>query len=100
MSDTIFPTLTTPVAPLAPEVAYNKALIWLSFAPRLDGAQVDASLSIKAQPYRILNGVVDVAPESAVQYINVGSVNEAMANDAQLAAAMASLSALIAAYVG
>lgn len=99
MSD-IFPTLGTPVAPISPEVPYDKALVWLAFAPKIDNETVDATLSLRAQPYRVLDGAVDIAPESAVRTINVGSVNEAMAKDEKLAAAIASLSVLVAEYVG
>lgn len=99
MSNTLFPTLAQPIVPVAPDVPYSGMLVWLAFAPRIDGATVDATLSLRAQPYRLLGDVVDMAPEGLIQTINVASVADAMANDAQLANTIAQLVSTILAYL-
>ena len=95
----LFPTLTAPIAPSAPDQPYDKLLIWLAFAPRIDGATVDGTIAVRAQPYRVLDGVVDTAPEGLIKTLNVGSVLEAAAKDATLANTLTTLAATILTYL-
>lgn len=77
---TLFPALTTPIAPVEPETPYTGLLVWLAMSPRIIGNTVDATASITYLPYRVLSdGSIDQAPETMRQTYNIGSALETIA---------------------
>ena len=96
------PGLFPEIAPVTPDpTPYTGKLVYLSFSPMIrDGKTLDACASIKTLPYRVLaDGTIDVAPESMAVHLNVGSIAEAAAKDAKLAAAVTAISQAIKSYM-
>lgn len=85
------PLQITPRAVSEPKTAYDKALISLSISPIIQGNDIEAAMSMRCVPYRVLaDGSICKAEDMAVT-INSGAVFAESTQDPALAAAAAAI---------
>lgn len=81
------PLIITPRPVAEPEIAYDKTLISLAISPIVMEGDIEAAMSMRCVPYRVLSdGSIDKNEELAVT-INSGAVFAESAQDPALAAA-------------
>lgn len=81
------PLTITPRPVAEPETAYDKTLISLAISPIIQGNDIEAAMSMRCVPYRVLSdGSIDKNEELAVT-INSGAVFTEAQQDPALAAA-------------
>jgi hypothetical protein len=93
------PLTITPRAIQEPEVAYDKTLISLAISPIIMGNDIEAAMSMRCVPYRVLaDGSICKADDLAVT-INSGAVFAEAATDPALASAAAAIWDALQAYL-
>lgn len=81
------PLIITPRPVAEPETAYDKTLISLAISPIIQGNDIEAVMSMRCVPYRVLSdGSIDKNEDLAVT-INSGAVFTEAQQDPALAAA-------------
>jgi hypothetical protein len=81
------PLTITPRPVAEPAVAYDKTLISLSISPIIHGNDIEAAMSMRCVPYRVLSdGSIESRDDYAVS-VNSGAVFAESATDPALAAA-------------
>lgn len=82
------PLQITPRTIAHPEIAFDKTLISLAISPVIVNNNIEAAMSMRCVPYRILpDDTIDVA-ENMAQTINIGAVFEQAKSDPALAKAV------------
>lgn len=80
------PLQITPRTVANPEIPYDKTLLSLAISPIVLGGDIEAAMSLKCVPYRVIDGVVESREDLAVT-INSGAVFAQAQQDPALAAA-------------
>lgn len=70
-----------------PEIAFDKTLISLAISPVIVDNHVEAAMSMRCVPYRVLPDDTIDAAENMAQTVNVGAVFEQAKSDPALAKA-------------
>lgn len=81
------PLQITPRTLAHPEITFDKTLISLAISPVIVDNHVDAAMSMRCVPYRVLPDDTIDAAENMAQTINVGAVFEQAKSDPALAKA-------------
>lgn len=85
------PLIITPRPVAEPEIAYDKTLISLAISPIIQGNDIEAAMSMRCVPYRVLtDGSIESRDDLAVT-INSGAVFTEAQQDPALAAAAAAI---------
>ena len=80
------PLTITPRTVENPEIAYDKTLISLAISPIVMDGDIEAAMSMRCVPYRVIDGKVESREDMAVT-INSGAVFAQSQTDPALAAA-------------
>lgn len=83
------PLTITPRSVAEPEVAYDKTLISLAISPIIQGNDIEAAMSMRCVPYRVLSDSSIESREDLAVTINSGAVFAEAQQDPALAAAAA-----------
>jgi hypothetical protein len=67
------PLTITPRTVANPEIPYSATLISLAISPIVQGDHIEAAMSMRCVPYRVIDGVVESREDLAVT-INSGAV--------------------------
>lgn len=81
------PLVITPRQIAHPEIAFDKTLISLAISPVIVDNHIDAAMSMRCVPYRIMPDDTIDAAENMAQTINIGAVFEQAKTDPALAKA-------------
>ena len=80
------PLTITPRTVANPEIPYDKSLISLAISPIVMDGHIEAAMSMRCVPYRVIDGAVESREDMAVT-INSGAVFAESQQDPALAAA-------------
>lgn len=81
------PLVITPRQIAHPEIAFYKTLIYMSISPVVVDNHIEAAMSMRCVPYRILPDDTIDAAENMAKTVNVGAVFEQAKSDPALAKA-------------
>lgn len=84
------PLQITPRTLEHPEIAYDKTLISLAISPIVLDGDIEAAMSMRCVPYRVVDGAIESREDLAVT-INSGAVFAEAQQDPALAAAAAAI---------
>lgn len=84
------PLQITPRAVANPEIPYDKTLVSLAISPIVLGGDIEAAMSMRCVPYRVVDGAIESREDLAVT-INSGAVFAEAQQDPALAAAAAAI---------
>jgi hypothetical protein len=85
------PLTITPRAIPEPSTAYDKTLISLAISPIIQGDHIEAAMSMRCVPYRVLSDGTIESREDMAQTINSGAVFAEAQTDTALAQAAAAI---------
>lgn len=80
------PLQITPRTVVNPEIPYDKTLVSLAISPIVLDGDIEAAMSMRCVPYRVVDGAIESREDYAVT-VNSGAVFAESAMDPALAAA-------------
>ena len=80
------PLQITPRTVANPEIPYDKTLVSLAISPIVLGSDIEAAMSLRCVPYRVVDGAIESREDLAVT-INSGAVFAESEQDPAIAAA-------------
>ena len=92
------PLQITPRTVANPEIPYDKSLVSLAISPIVQGGDIEAAMSMRCVPYRVIDGAIESREDLAVT-INSGAVFAESAQDPALAAAAQTIWTAIQTYL-